>query len=371
MKKFISVVAMTAIMSSMLFMSGCSQSAAQSATEPESAPAAEAPAQEQTTDAAAEQTAAADQTAEKTEEAAPADAALPAEEISINYQSSIGYAPLLVMKDQGLIEKNYGGDIKVNWMEMSNGAEVNEALISGNLDVGSMGVPVAVTGIMAGSPYKIAFGLAAQPYAILSSDDSIKPLSDIGDNEIAITNINSQPHILLAMAAKKELGDAHALDANLTKLGNADGYAAMLSGAVKCHMVISPYNFMETTSDEASIHELTIDPSVWPADNTALVSVVPEALKNDKPEVYNAIITAVDEANEFIKANPEQTAEILAQGYDASAEDILTWMTDERSSYSSELKGVMNMANFMVEEGFLDEGPASIDELVYDNVKGE
>ena len=162
MKKFISVIAMTAIMSSMLFMSGCSQSAAQSATEPESAPAAEAPAQEQSaaTDAAAEQTAAEDQTAEKTEEAAPADAALPAEEISINYQSSIGYAPLLVMKDQGLIEKAYGGDITVNWMEMSNGAEVNEALISGNLDVGSMGVPVAVTGIMAGSPYKIAFGLA-------------------------------------------------------------------------------------------------------------------------------------------------------------------------------------------------------------------
>ena len=375
MKKFISAIAMTAVISSVLLMSGCgAKDAAQ--TEPAAEPVQEAAATEATeqTDAEPAAEAASEPAVEETsvsEDQAAVDAALPAEEISINYQSSIGYAPLLVMKDQGLIEKNYGGDIKVNWMEMSNGAEVNEALISGNLDVGSMGVPVAVTGIMAGSPYKIAFGLAAQPYAILSSDDSIKTLSDIGDNEIAITNINSQPHILLAMAAKKELGDAHALDANLTKLGNADGYTAMLSGAVKCHMVISPYNFMETTNEEANIHELMIDPSVWPADNTALVSVVPEALKNDKPEVYNAIITAVDEANEFIKANPEQTAEILAQGYDASAEDILTWMTDERSSYSSELKGVMNMANFMVEEGFLDEGPASIDELVYDNVKGE
>lgn len=294
------------------------------------------------------------------------------EEITINYQSSIGYAPLLVMKAQGLVEKAYPGNIKVNWVEMSNGAEVNEALISGNLDVGSMGVPVAITGVMAGSPYRIAFGLAAQPYAILSSDPGINTLSDIGpEDQIAITNINSQPHILLAMAAKKELGDARKLDSNLTKLGNADGYAAMLSGAVTCHMVISPYNFMETSSTEKDIHELSIDPSVWPAENTALVSVIPEKIKKEKPQVYDAILAAVEEANKYIKSNPEETAKILAEGYDASAEDILKWMQDERSSYSTELKGVMNMADFMVEEGFLDKGPSSISDLVYDGVKGE
>ncbi len=294
------------------------------------------------------------------------------EEITINYQSSIGYAPLLVMKEKGLIEKAYGGNIKVNWVEMSNGAEVNEAIISGNLDVGSMGVPVAITGIMAGSPYRIAFGLAAQPYAILSNKPEIKKLSDIkSDDQIAITNINSQPHILLAMAAKAELGDARALDNNLTKLGNADGYAAMLSGAVPCHMVISPYNFMETTNEEADIHELEIDPNIWPPENTALVSVVSESLKNDRPKVYEAILTALKEADDFIKTNPEETAKILSEGYDASAEDILKWMQDERSSYSPELRGVMKMADFMVEEGFLDKGPISISELVYDGVKGD
>ena len=294
------------------------------------------------------------------------------EELTINYQASIGYAPLLVMRDQQLIEKAYAGDLSVNWVEMSNGAEVNEALISGDLDVGSLGVPVAVSGVMAGIPYKIAFGLASQPYAILSSDPEIKTLADIKENDqIAITNIDSQPHILLAMAAKSELGDAHALDDNLTKLGNADGYTAMLSGAVTCHMVISPFNFMETSNDEISIHELPVGSDIWPAENTALVSVIPERIVNEKPELYDAILKAVDEADQFILSHPEEAAEILAQGYDATPDEILTWMQDERSSYSTELKGVMNMADFMVEEGFLDEGPASINELVYDNVKGE
>ena len=118
MKKFISAIAMTAIISSALLMSGCgAKEAAQS--EPAAEPVQEAAATEATeqTDAEPAAEAASEQAAEETsvsEDQAAVDAALPAEEISINYQSSIGYAPLLVMKDQGLIEKNYGGDIKVN-----------------------------------------------------------------------------------------------------------------------------------------------------------------------------------------------------------------------------------------------------------------
>lgn len=297
--------------------------------------------------------------------------AQPAEEITIAYQSSVGYAPLIVMKEQKLVEKHYNGDITVKWVEMSNGAAINEGLISGAIDVGSMGVPVAITGIQAGSPYKIAFGLSAQPYALLSNSPEINSLSDISKlDQIAITNINSQPHILLAMAARKELGDAHALDGNLTVLGNADGFAAIISGAVACHMVISPYNFMEVVSDDAEIHEIEISSDIWPPENTALVSVVPECLKTEKPEVYNALLSAVEEAMDFIEENPEDTAVMLAKGYDASSEEIQRWIDDARSSYGTELYGVMDMADFMVEEGFLAEGPTSIHDLVYENVKG-
>ena len=76
------------------------------------------------------------------------------------------------------------------------------------------------------------------------------------------------------MACKAMLGDARALDANLTVLGNADGFAAIISVAVSCHMVISPYNFMEVMSEDADIHEIEIGTDIWPEDNTALVTVV-------------------------------------------------------------------------------------------------
>lgn len=291
--------------------------------------------------------------------------------ITIAYQSSVGYAPLLVMKEKGLIEEAYGKDIQVEWVEMKNGAEINEGLVAGQLDVGTMGVPVAVTGVTTSGMYKIAFGLSSQPYSITTSNPAINSLADItSSDQIAITNINSQPHVLLAMAAKEILGDAHALDANLTKLSNSDGYSAIVSGAVSSHMVISPYNFMEVASTEADIHEIPIDSSIWPAENTALVGVVSNKLVDSKPEIYNALLTAVEKADTFIKENPEETATILAVGYDADASEIQQWITDPRSGYRTELQGVMDMINFMVEEGFMEEGPSDIKEIVFDNVKG-
>ncbi len=292
--------------------------------------------------------------------------------LTIAYQPSIGYAPLVVMKEMNLIEKAFDGNLSIEWKLMNSGAEINEGLVSGSLDIGSMGVPVAVTGVLAGSPYRIASGLSAQPYAIQTNQDRIKSLKDITDeDQIAIVNINSQPHVLLAMACKSIFGDARALDKNLVKLSNADGYTSIVSGSVNCHMVISPFNFMEVRSKDASIHEIPISTDIWPNENTALVTVVRNDLHDNNKALYDAYISALNEAMDYCAKNKEDVAKMLSESYDASADEILEWMQDPRSSYSTELHGVMKMINFMVAEGFLEKGPASLDEIAFSEVKGD
>lgn len=290
-------------------------------------------------------------------------------ELAIAYQLNIGYAPLLVMKEQKLIEKHYGKELKINWQELASGSEINEAFTAGMLDIGTMGVGPAVTGIMAGLPYKIFTGLSSQPYAILTNQEDIKTLKDIkSDDIIAIKGLGSQPHVLLAMAAKAELGDAKALDANLQVIQNADGYTSIKAGSVQCHMVISPYNFME--EKEENIHEIEIGKDVWPNGDTFIVGVASKKLQ-ENTELYDAVCKATEEAITYIAENPEETAKILAAGYpDATEEEILSWMADERSNYTTKLQGVMELSNFMVEEGFLEKGPSDISEIVYENVEG-
>jgi NitT/TauT family transport system substrate-binding protein len=294
-----------------------------------------------------------------------------AKTINIAYQVSIGYAPLIVMKEKKLLENAYKGELTVNWSEMKSGAAVNEAITSGVLDVGCVGVAVAATGVMAGVPYHIATGIAAQPYAILTNKPEIQSLQDIKDtDQIAILNFNSHPHVLLGKACQAVFGDAHALDKNCVTLSNADGYTSMLSGAVQCHLVISPFCFMELRSQDPSIHEIPVSEDVWPAANTALVAVVRNELHDKEPKLYEAFLAAMDEAMKFIEEHPEETAQILSAGYDASPEEILEWMNDPRSSYTTELHGVMDYLKFMQEGGFAEKCPSQLSEIAFSNVKG-
>ena len=81
---------------------------------------------------------------------------------------------------------------------------------------------------------------------------------------------------------------------------------------------------------------------------------------------------AFEEAILWLNDNKEEAAELLCTDEEVDAETMLSWLNDPACSYSTELKGVMDMAKFMDKNGFLEvEGPASISDLAYDNVKGE
>ena len=286
-------------------------------------------------------------------------------------QAGIAYAPMKIMEAKKLVEKNYDGNVEIEWKIMNNGAEINEGITAGEIDFGALGVSPAIAAIKSGVPCKIYSGVSAIPYGIQTNKENIKSLKDItAEDQIVLANINSQPHILLAMAAKQILGDAHALDANLVAMGSADGYSSLLSGAVQCHMVISPYNFMENAED--NIHTIEVSEDVWPLGNTYIVALASNKIHDENADLYNAVLKATEEAMEFINSNTEETAQILSADYDADVKDIQTWLTDKAADYTTEVKGIADLSKFMVEEGFLDADKEvkDISEISFDNVKG-
>ena len=74
-----------------------------------------------------------------------AQASAQAPEIRLAQQFSMGYLQLNVMEHEKLIEKHAAAlgvpDAKVSWFKFNGPTAVNEALISGNVDIGSGGVP--------------------------------------------------------------------------------------------------------------------------------------------------------------------------------------------------------------------------------------
>ena len=69
-------------------------------------------------------------------------------QIRIAEQFGVVYLMLNVARDQQLIEKagrNAGLDIKVDWVRLSGGAAVNDALLSGAVDIAGAGVGPLLT----------------------------------------------------------------------------------------------------------------------------------------------------------------------------------------------------------------------------------
>ena len=127
-------------------------------------------------------------------------------ELSLAYQYGLGYAAVTIAQQEELIEKAYkeatGSDLTITWNQMSSGADINTAIASGDIDEGFMGVGPAISGISKDLGYKIFTNLCGQEQGMMTADESIQSFDDLvgSDHQIALVNIGSIQHIMLAMA---------------------------------------------------------------------------------------------------------------------------------------------------------------------------
>lgn len=292
--------------------------------------------------------------------------------LSLAYQYGLAYAPLGIMQEQKLIEKAYeeatGGQVTVNWNQMSSGADINTGISGGSLDGGFMGVGPAVTGVTKGVGYKIFTNLSGQEHGIMTNDENIKSFDDLigSSNQIALVNIGSFQHIILGLALEKAGYDPHALDSNIVAMAHPDGMTALESGNVSCHLTSSPYIFQER--EDENLHEINDVAEVWGIDDSFIVGVASEKLHDDNPQLYNALCDAVEEAVNFMNDNPEEAAKITCEFDGNSEEDELAYI--KKSKYTVETNRLFELASFMARNEFIDTAPESYEDLVYENVSG-
>jgi len=295
------------------------------------------------------------------------DASNGAKHIKIAYQGGIGYAPVHVMEVKNLIQENYDGEITVEFVKLDAGAAINEGIIGGTIDIGCMGLAPAISGVSAGIPYKLISNLCAQSHGLMSNDASITSLADIAsEDKIALVSTGSIQHLLLAMAAEKELGDAHALDHNIQNMSHAEGMASLESGTVSLHLTSSPFIYQERAN--SNFVELSEINEVWPSGNSFLVAMASTALSEDEA-LFNAVSAAFAQAIEFINNNPEETAEIESQYLSLDIETVKSYLAEPDCQYFPELRGAETMAQFMHRAGFI-ENEVTIDQLKYEGVSG-
>ncbi|WP_373887646.1 ABC transporter substrate-binding protein [Cupriavidus basilensis] len=241
--------------------------------------------------------------------------------IRIAEQFGVVYLLLNVARDQQLIEKQgkqQGVDVKVEWTQLSGGAAVNDALLSGAIDIAGAGVGPLLTVWDRTHGKQNVKGVASLgnfPYYLVSNNPKVKTIADFTDKDrIALPAVPvSVQSRVLQLAAAKQWGDKefNRLDKWTVAVPHPDAAAAIIAGGTEIsgHFGNPPFQEQELAGNpNARIVLNSYDVLGGPSSATVLYAT--EKFRNDNPKTYRAFVDALAEAARFATANPEAAADL-------------------------------------------------------------
>ncbi len=132
-------------------------------------------------------------------------------QIRIAEQFGIVYLLLNVAQDQKLIEKHAkaaGVDAKVEWVKLSGGSAVNDALLSGNIEIAGAGVGPLLTlwdRTKGRQNVKGVASLGNFPYYLVSNNPAVKTIADFTERDriaVPAVGVSVQSRVLQLASAK-------------------------------------------------------------------------------------------------------------------------------------------------------------------------
>lgn len=303
-------------------------------------------------------------------------------QIRISKGHGILYLPLMVMEHEKLVEKHVRaaglGDIQVSWPTFDGGNIINDAMLSGALEVAAIGAPGFVTlwAKAKGIPkLEIAAisGLSATSLYLNTRNPRVKTLRDFGPGDkIAMPGIKtSLSAVVLQMAVAKEFGIAeHArLDPLTVGLPHPDAFVALTSGAtdVNSHLGSPPFSYLEL--DAPGVHRVMSSVDVL-GNITLDVVYCTRRFHDENPRTVAAFLAALEEADAFIARDRRAAAEIYARAskVKVSVDEVLRMLNDPDTRFSTTPTGVLEFATFMHRAGTIKAKATSWKELFFPEV---
>ena len=292
-------------------------------------------------------------------------------QLRIVKQPGLGYLQLIVMREHKLIEKRIPG-IEIEWRQLTSGPVIRDAMVAGQMDIGSGGVGPFIQAIDKGLDWKALGALNEMPLYLNCARADIKGLRDVKPSDrIAMPALGSMQHVVLQMAAEKELGDAKKLNQQIVAMSHPDGTAALLSKReITCHLTSPPYQY-EQLRDKAIHKVLDSYEAAGAAHSFNLVWASDKWVKAH-PALARAFVDALREATDFVTQKPAEAARLYATSEKSrsSPEEILTIIKQDGIKYTMTPAGLIKFATFMQKIGMIKTVPGSWRDYAFEHLHG-
>lgn len=295
----------------------------------------------------------------------PAAAEVP--EIRLAQQFSIGYLQLNVMEHQQLIEKHAKllgiPEVKVSWQKYNGPAAVNDALLSGNLDIASGGVPglLVLWAKTKGTPQEVRgiSALSSQPFLLNSRNPDVKTIKDFKANDrIAVPAVKvSVQAIMLQMAAAKAFGEKEfaKLDALTVSMSPPDATIALLGGKSEITAAFSVPPFQYQQLEQAGIHTVVNSFDVMGGSHSFTVAWTSAKFRDKNPVLYKALVAALKEATDIVNKDKRAASALwIEDGKSKLPLDMVTKIVaGPQVRWTMTPENTMKFADFMTAVGTL------------------
>lgn len=297
-------------------------------------------------------------------------------EIRIAEQFGISYLPLQMMRHQNLIEeagKRQGLDIKVTWSRLASGNPMNDAMLSGSLDVASGGVgPLLLIWdrTKGNLNVKAISAINSMPLYLTTRNPAIKSIKDFtAKDKIALPAVKvSVQARTLQMAAEKLLGKFDALDEFTVSMAHPDATAALMSGATEVNSHFGSPPFQYTQLADSKITRVLNSYDVLGGPTTFNLVWARDDFRTKNPKTYKAFMEALAEAVKRINADKAAAAKVYIEANNSKEDPafILKMLNDPEIVFTLEPQNTMAYAEFMHKVGALKNKAASWKDYVFE-----
>ncbi len=301
-------------------------------------------------------------------------------QIRVAEQFGIVYLLLNVVRDQHLIEK-YGKaegiDIQVDWTQLSGGAAINDALLSGSVDIAGAGVGPLLTiwdRTYGRQNVKAVASLGNFPYYLVSNNPKVKSIADFTDQDrIALPAVGvSVQSRFLQYAAAKQWGDKefNRLDKYTVAVPHPDATAALVAGGTELTGHFSNPPFQEQALENPNVH-VVLNSYDLLGPNSPTLLFATEKFRNDNPKTYQAFIDALAEAAEFVQKDKGAAADTYLRVTKAKIDRaaLLKIIENPQFEFSVTPKNTYSLAEFLYRVGAIKHKPESWKDYFFQDAK--
>jgi NitT/TauT family transport system substrate-binding protein len=295
----------------------------------------------------------------------------------------IGFLPLIVMEQKGLVEEKaraMGLALKAEYISFGGPSVVNDLLLAGQAHFAAAGPPAFITmwnRTSANLKVKGAAAMTSIPMYLNANQPRLKSLKDFTPSDrIAVTAVKvSIPAIIMQMAAIKEYGAAEytRFDPMTVSLTHPDGVIALTTGRteITAHFTSPPFHQRERKAP--NIHTVTTSNEIMGGPSTFTMLYTTARFHDENPKAYAAVVQALQAAIDLINRDRKAAADLFLtsdEGKRWKADELMEILNDPDIRFTTAPENVMKYANFMADVGTIKQRPKDWQEMFFPLIHG-